>query len=119
MRDPSRAAILNSYPLVDARITRAACLTWWETHAPPGAPPIGRSACYCCPYLNTTEWRDIRSNHPDLWASALEIDEAVRGRFGGAKGYLHRRRIPLAVAAEQDDSQPDLFGGECEGMCGV
>lgn len=35
--------------------------------------------------------------------------------------YFHRSLTPLREAKidEEDDGQIDLFGNECEGMCGV
>jgi len=40
--------------------------------------------------------------------------------------FMHVLRIPLRLAVEQSwadeatvDEEPDLFGNECEGMCGV
>lgn len=50
------------------------------------------------------------------------VDEfAFRLNEGNVKHHtLHRSRIPLEqVDLSVDDSQFDLFGNECEGVCGV
>lgn len=119
VRDPRRPATLNAYPLVDARITRAQCAAWWTANAPDDAPALGRSACFVCPYQSSGEWRDLRAAHPDLFARAVDIDAAVRDTADDGAQFLHRSRLPLADAVDADDAQGDLFGGECDGLCGV
>lgn len=58
-------------------------------------------------------------------AAGIEADLQAAQRENDPVPYLHRRRIPLldAVRADLDDAeaQPelDLWGEECEGVCGV
>lgn len=67
----------------------------------------------------------MRDNRPEEWADACEVDAALR--LGNARGmraleYMRSSRVPLAEADLRNDSergQDDLFGSECEGMCGV
>lgn len=123
MKDSRRGAIVNHYPLVDMKITRADChrelakLGWT-------AP---RSACIGCPYHRNDEWRHLRDDKPDEWADAVEFDHEMRrlqatGRLPiDGVPYLHDKRLPLDEVNidDPDEDQLSLFGDECEGMCGV
>jgi hypothetical protein len=103
--------ITNRWPLIELRISRADCrakLARWNVDAP-------RSACNGCPFLSDEDWRHKR-RQPE-WAETIVISNklAATGQF------MHRSLVPIdAVDLGADDShQPDLFGNECEGMCGV
>lgn len=98
------------YPLaMELGMTRNDCLRWMERHGYPRPP---RSACIGCPFHSNDEWRAMRDNRPDEWADAVQFDFAIRDA-GGMRGrsYLHRSLLPL--------DQAELWGEECEGMCGV
>lgn len=122
---PSREAyITNRYPLIENRINRAAILAYLkERH--PGAP-VGRSACFFCPFHSIAEWRDIRARYPGLYAEALNMEKALRGMERGPF-YLYKGRhgLGLEQAMEKADLQgelwpePDQFQNECEGHCGL
>lgn len=135
--------IENSYPLVRHGITRAECvekLTAW------GWLDVPKSACTFCPYHNDAMWQEMKDHDPESFADAVTVDRLLREpQFCATlrgKPYLHRSRQPLefvnfkeliATRAERaarsralvnamrelDEQQPDLFGNECEGMCGV
>lgn len=108
------------YPLaMEHRMTRHDCLMWMFRHNYPQPP---RSACIGCPFHSNAEWRRLRDDSPEEWADAVEFDAAIR-KAGGMRGdtYLHRSCLPLDQAPI-DDGNPDqaeLWGNECEGMCGV
>ena len=66
----------------------------------------------------------MRDNHPEDFADAVQVDLKIRDMYSGngseGKFYLHPSCVPLAEAQlDGDPNQPDLFGNECEGMCGV
>lgn len=125
MKDPMFPWIVNEYPLVDRRITRQQCLDWNRKNGYE-LPP--RSACIGCPFHSDKEWREMKLYDTESWADAVNFDEAMRadpavadGLFGG-QAYLHRKRIPLRevdLSNEEDRGQLNLFGNECEGMCGL
>jgi hypothetical protein len=123
MRDSSRPAVRNDYPLVDRRMTRSDCHGWLADHGW-DAP---RSACIGCPFHRNDEWRNIRDNAPEEWADAVDFDRQFRARQEAGlvamdgKPFLHDSRVPLdeALIDEVDDGQLSLFGNECEGFCGV
>jgi hypothetical protein len=122
MKPSRRKFMVNTYPLVDRWMTRRDCLKWLERHGYPRPP---KSACIGCPYTSNDRWRDRRDNQPEEWAEAIAIDRVLReGDARGTRGleYVHRSCVPLdqvdlSTAAER--GQPDLFGNECEGVCGV
>jgi hypothetical protein len=122
MKDSGLRHITNVYPLIDRRLTRHDCLRWLAARGYP-APP--KSACLGCPYHSNAQWRAIRDHDPQGWADVLEFDERLReGHLPGVTGkaYLHRSFQPLIqvdLSTAADHGQLDLFGNECEGLCGV
>ena len=69
-------------------------------------------------------WRHIRDGDPDAWADAVGVDRAIRISLRGIRGevFLHRSAVPLDqadLATAEERGQLDLWGNECEGMCGV
>lgn len=117
---PSRERWMEvRYPLaMELGMTRNDCLRWMERNGYPRPP---RSACIGCPFHSNDEWRDMRDNRPDEWADAVSFDSAIR-EAGGMRGksYLHRSLLPLDQAPIDGNlAQADLWGQECEGMCGV
>ncbi|MFH9574263.1 hypothetical protein ACH4MG_27445 [Streptomyces sp. NPDC017454] len=85
-----------------------------------------KSACIGCPFHGNRQWRDLRDNHPDEWADAVDFDRSIRS--GNARGnangkpllgeaYLHRSRLSLdrapidrVTAHEWASKQTDVFG---------
>ena len=115
----------NTYPLVDARLRRADCL---KIVADAGLPKPERSACYFCPFHSTAEWKFLRDKYPAEFARAVEYDASIRNstRAGQSRpAFLHSKLVPLdQVLLDRPDKplfpeEPDQFGNECEGMCGV
>lgn len=120
----------NSYPLVRHGITRAECVkklaAWGWTNVP-------KSACTFCPYHNDALWAEMQETDPVSFADAVDIDRRLRSGTTRltlrGEAYLHETRQPLELVnfkgriaariARRGGRQPDLFGNECEGMCGV
>jgi len=100
---------------------RADCIRFLETNYPERVVP--RSACVGCPFHSDAEWRRIKAD-PVQWADAVEFDNAVRNPGRGMRGkqFLHRQCVPLDevdLRSSSELGQLDLWGNECEGMCGV
>lgn len=114
--------ITNRWPLIEKRMNRNDCLRWLERH---GYPQPSKSSCVFCPYHSDNEWRRLRDQEPDAFAAAVawerQCQEAnTRDEAAKGKPYLHASLVPLdEVDFSLDDRQLDLFGNECEGMCGV
>ena len=123
MRPSGVKYITNHYPLVNLRMTRGDCLAWMRHHGYP-APP--KSACFFCPYTSDDRWLDIKRNRPEEWTRAIGFDDALRTQrvtklAAGIKGeiFVHRSMKPLRDAELGDTETIDMFGNECEGMCGL
>lgn len=89
--------IHKRYPLLELGMSRRDCQRWLESR---GWTSVAKSACIGCPFHGNRQWRELRDNHPDEWADAVEFDRAIRK--GGARGlplngeaFLHRSRVPL------------------------
>jgi hypothetical protein len=112
--------IRNTYPLLDLRMTRRDCLGWITSHDYPQPP---RSACIYCPYLSDAERLQQREERPSEFAEVVRVDGIISAGVGRRNqlAFIHRSQQPIGEvplsAAER--GQPDLFGNECEGMCGV
>lgn len=104
------------YPLIEKGMTRGGCENWLRSR---GWTAAEKSACIGCPYHGNAYWRDLRDNHPDQWADAVEFDEAIRK--GGARGlplngeaFLHRSRVPLAIAPIDHRTRPERRGEQLD-----
>lgn len=123
MKPARRLYVVNRWPLIDLRMARRHCLAWLALHGYPEPP---KSSCIGCPYHSDAHWREMRDAAPAEFADAVAVDTLIRdgGRSRGIRGqqFMHRSGVPLAIADLRTDAergQPDLFGNECEGICGV
>lgn len=125
---PSRVKyIINKWPLVEKRITRFDCLQWMKKHNYPEPP---KSACTFCPYHDNDQWKHLKLYSPKEFQEAVDFERdwnyAAKHdtRPSQMKGtiYLHADRVPLDevdFSNAEDHGQLNMFGNECEGMCGV
>lgn len=73
---PSRRNwIKNKYPLIEMGISVEGCRIIVEKA---GLPPAPKSCCWCCPHLKPEQWAEMRAEHPDDFARAVELDEKLR-----------------------------------------
>ena len=110
--------LTTRYPLLDLGMSRDDCAAYLTEQ---GWGNTEKSACIGCPYHGNRQWRELRDNHPDEWADAVEFDAAIRK--GGSRGlpldgeaFLHRSRVPLDLAPidrltrrEREDALPSLL----------
>jgi hypothetical protein len=112
--------ITNIYPLVNASLTRRNCQ---EILKDEGLPVAQRSACVFCPYHSDAYWHWLKNEHHAEFDRAVEFDRESRDmRVRGVRelAYVHRSLKPLdQVDFDPMRDQIDMFGNECEGMCGV
>jgi len=120
---PSRDRyIAIRWPLIERRMSRWDCLRWLERHGYPKPP---KSACTFCPYRNDVGWREMRDTAPEDWEQAVAVDRHIRNnmpRVRKSQVFIHRSLTPLDevdLSTPLERGQLDLFGNECEGMCGV
>ena len=111
---------VNEWPLIDLGMSRQDCLNWMAVKGYP-LPP--KSSCIGCPFHSNAEWRRIKAD-PELWADVLETDAIIREPARGMRGrqFMHSSRVPMDqvdLSTAADHGQVDMWGNECEGMCGV
>lgn len=122
VNDRSPGYVRHRYPLLELGMTRRDCQRFLAERG----WTVAKSACIGCPFHGNWQWRDLRDNHPEEWADAVEFDRQIRK--GGARGlpldgeaFLHVQRVPLPetdlrTPAEKaaDAGQLDLFAAEEE-----
>lgn len=125
---PSRFSWCESrWPLIDAGMSRQDCLIWMAKRGYPSPP---KSACSFCPFHSDEEWIRLRDSDPEEFARVIDLEQRIQAaascQTGSAKTqgtpYLHRSGVPIgevAFAQNPARAQMDLFGNECEGMCGL
>lgn len=119
---PSRDKwVEHRWPLIESRTSRFDCIRWMEAKGLPRPP---RSACVFCPYHNDKEWLRLKTEEPLEFQKAVEWerscqaastqDEVIQGI-----PFLHSSLVTLDRVKFDETKQANLFGNECEGMCGV
>jgi hypothetical protein len=111
----------HRWPLIEQNMSRGDCLAWMLRNGYPQPP---KSACTFCPYHSDETWQAMKDRDPVSFAQAVMVDERIRTGFAGARErlFVHRSRTPLAEAkfdTAKTAGQADMFGDECEGMCGL
>ena len=130
---PSRVGwIENRWPLIDAGMSRADCVRWFEDRYP--GRVLVKSSCVGCPFHSDTEWLRLYREEPADMDLAIALDGRLRSDARPKDAntlrlpeFLHRKG-PLKDVLEKLDRDDragqqlpllDGFGNECEGHCGV
>lgn len=121
---PSRDAwTQHRWPLIEREMRRHDCVAWLKRN---GFPEPPRSACVYCPFHSNTEWRSLKLKEPEAFAEAVRVEKELQRTKTEAADrstpWLHRSCVPLEqidLSTEADAGQLDMFGNECEGLCGV
>ncbi len=121
MKDSDVAYITNSYPLVDARLSRASCAGWLEAHSLP-IPP--KSSCTFCPFHSPTAWKQLKAEGGQDWRNAVAADDLLATITDRpAELYVHssHKRLEEAVRIPEDDGNVQMtLDALCDGgYCGV
>jgi hypothetical protein len=113
------------WPLIDAGIRRKQCLAWMRDNGYPEPP---RSACVYCPFHSDAEWRRLKKDEPHEFERAVKFEKDLQHAASQQVAltgvpYLTRRCVPLGTI-DFSENQPgyqqvEMFGNECEGLCGV
>jgi hypothetical protein len=113
----------HRWPLVEREMRRHDCIAWLKRN---GFPEPPRSACSYCPFHSNKEWRNLKDNEPEAFAEAVRVEKELQRTKKAAADrsvpWLHRSCVPLEevdLSTEEDAGQLDMFGNECEGLCGV
>ena len=114
---PSRVQyIVNEYPLIEKRLNRQECKNWLENKGW-SAP---KSSCIGCPFRSNSDWKSLTNEE---FQEAVNIDKMIR-TINGLNGqrFMHKNLLPLDEVdfrSATELGQLDMFGNECEGMCGI
>lgn len=121
-RDSDVGYMRNRFPLLDLGWSRKDCERYLKSL---GWTSVAKSACVGCPFHGNRQWRQLRDEHPEEWADAVDFDQAIRNGSARANAegkelrgsmFLHRSRVPLDQAPidrvtrrEWSDRQGDIF----------
>lgn len=73
--DPERDPyLIKEYPLIDLMMTRSKCQ---EIIIKAGLPLAPKSSCWFCPYKRRSEWTKMRTEEPELWQKAVELEQFI------------------------------------------
>ncbi|MGI9142685.1 MAG: hypothetical protein ACR2IJ_05795 [Fluviibacter sp.] len=117
--------IVLSYPLLELGMSRQDCLNWMEERGY-SEPP--KSACLFCPFHSDEMWLDIKQNDVE-WQKIVQFErdlQSVADKATALRGkpFLHKTCVPINQVEfkpklNKEKPQVDMFGNECEGLCGV
>jgi hypothetical protein len=120
MKESRDKFIYHRFPLIEKKMRRHHCMTWFEDHYPNRT--LAKSACIACPFHDNAMWRDIKINDPVSWNDAVAFDKKIRVLPSfKQENYVHRSCQPLdKVDFDNAEDKGQLsFLDECEGMCGL
>ena len=118
-------AIRLIYPLLDLGMSRTDCIEYMTRQGYPEPP---KSACIFCPFHSDEMWLEIQKNKEE-WDKVVAFerqlqencqnDDVTRGR-----PYLHVSCVDIDKVVFKPKlngprPQVNMFGNECEGLCGV
>ena len=108
----------ESYPLIELGLTGADCQRLISSE---GMTIPLKSSCYICPFQPPFEWHWLKSNHPDLFQKALDLEarwHEKKPQFRDTFGIY--RGLPLRHIAEgQQYSMGLILERSCwDGICG-
>ena len=114
----------HRWPLIEREMRRHDCITWLKQH---GFPEPPRSACVYCPFHSNKEWRRLKEHEPEAFAEAVRVEKELQRTKAETDNmrsvpWLHKSCVPLEqvdLSNEADSGQMDMFGNDCEGLCGV
>jgi len=102
------------YPLLDLRVRRADCQ---RIITGAGLPMPPKSACWFCPLHRVSAWVTMRSERPELFDRACQLEDTLNRRrdmLGKDHVYLARYGKPLR---ETFPDGVDALFGEGDGQC--
>ena len=119
MKDNLLKYVKNIYPLIDKNLSRNDCLSWISKNGYKEPP---KSACIFCPYHSDSTWYKLKTEQPEEFLKAVEIDKKLRNSTKGIRSetFLHNSLLPLdQVIFKERNDNINHFNNECQGICGV
>lgn len=121
-KDSDVGYMRNAFPLLDLGWRRTDCERYLRRNDFGKTP---KSACIGCPFHGNRQWREMRDQHPEEFADAVDFDQAIRASNARAnedgspllgEAFLHRSRLPLnqapidrVTSAERKSWQTNIF----------
>ena len=121
IRHDSHPNIRNVYPLVDLGVSRQGCI---DIIRQAGLPVPPKSGCYFCPFNSAPRWQLINSQHPELFESAIRLEENSKHfptqrltdqAFRNQESITLRSYRNLITAGSHIETIPE--GSDCGGYC--
>jgi hypothetical protein len=120
MKVSDRDWIMNSYPLVDLKITREDCINYLKEL---NLPVPNKSCCIGCPYKKLKDWKFLKENYPTEFEDAVEYDKLIRNGINPGQGfenmkyYLVKGTTPLGEidfnTVEKENKEEICDSGYC------
>jgi hypothetical protein len=81
---PSRESdsYISAYPLIELGISRSDCL---RLVADAGLPQPPKSSCWFCPFKVGRGWQTLRTERPDIFNKAVELEKMLNQKRGSTK----------------------------------
>ena len=109
------------YPLIDKKMTRADCVKYIIDQ---GFPVPPKSGCFYCPFQRLDQWKQLRSNHSDLWERAVKLEkngslypELTLSNFRKKGKPLTLVQVDKRLGKSLYDFEIDPVEEECSGAC--
>jgi len=84
--------ITHSFPLLDAKMSRADCINYLNEK---GIPVPPKSSCTFCPFHSLATWQNMKREGGADWEQVVEVDKVIRNKRPPRKIYLLRDCIPI------------------------
>ena len=98
-----------TYPLIDLRLDRTACVTVIERA---GLPVPPKSSCFFCPFNSKRAWLQLLREQPELFERSVRLEQMLNDRrreMGKDEMYLTDTLRPLDQAITEN-GQLEMFG---------
>ena len=108
------------YPLIEKKMTREDCIRYIQSR---GFPVPPKSGCFYCPFQRINQWKELRSNHPDLWQRAIELEKNGSHYPEMTLSNFKRHGKPLTLEEVDKKLGTSLYDfeeetvEECSGSC--
>jgi len=123
MKPSKDPRIEHRYPLIELGMSREDCIKWALVNGYPEPP---RSACIYCPFHSDEEWLRIKTETPDEFAFAVDVERRHQAALAqcsriDSKPFFHPSRVPLDQVQFKSSDNRAAFRRQCpaEGLCGM
>lgn len=102
------------YPLIEMvwpSMTRDDCIHLIKDE---GLPVPNKSRCWMCPHQDDVEWLQVKTQWPELFGKAVEMEAAAREMDEQGGLWFHRQKVPLDVVKLEGATTDERARG-CDG----